>query len=185
MIAAMSMRRFDLPLETVAASRFLPWIIAALIYLAVVALAVAAVAERAYELYNMRARLVTVTLPSVDGGGEQQIEAALDILRQTRGVTSASRVPEDELARLIEPWLGAGQANRDLPLPRLIDVTLDPAAKPDLRPCRTGWRRWCPAPASAPKPSRAIAPSAWPRSFGRGQAGRACSCCSARWRSSP
>lgn len=132
MIAAMSMRRFDLPLETVAASRFLPWIIAALIYLAVVALAVAAVAERAYELYNMRARLVTVTLPSVDGGGEQQIEAALDILRQTRGVTSASRVPEDELARLIEPWLGAGQANRDLPLPRLIDVTLDPAAKPDL-----------------------------------------------------
>lgn len=132
MIATMRLRRFDLPLETIAASRFLPWIIAALIYLAVVALAVAAVAERAYALYDMRARLVTVTLPSIDGGGDRQIEATLDILRQSPGVTSASRVPDDELARLIEPWLGTGQADRDLPLPRLIDVTLDPTAKPDL-----------------------------------------------------
>jgi len=133
MIAAMNLRRFDLPLETVAASRFLPWIIGALIYLIVSALAVAAVAERAYALYNMRARLVTVTLPSIDGtAGAQEIEAALDILRQSRGVTSATRVPEDELARLIEPWLGTGRDSGDLPLPRLIDVTLDPAAKPDL-----------------------------------------------------
>jgi len=38
----MSARRFDLPLESTAASRFLSWIVGALLYLAVVALAVAA-----------------------------------------------------------------------------------------------------------------------------------------------
>lgn len=133
MNVATSMRRFDLPLETVAATRFLPWIIAALIYLAVIALAVAAVAERAHALYKLRSTLVTVTLPSIAGGDdEQKTETALGILRQTHGVTSASPVPEDELARLVEPWLGADQESQDLPLPRLIDVTLDPAAKPDL-----------------------------------------------------
>lgn len=130
---ATSHRRSDLPLETVAASRFLPWFIGSLVYLAVVALAVAAVADRAYRSYDMRAKLVTVTLPAVDGAAtEGNLEGALELLRQTRGVTSASPVPEDELEQLIEPWLGGSRFSNDLPLPRLIDVTLDPAADPDL-----------------------------------------------------
>jgi cell division transport system permease protein len=130
----MNLRRFDLPLDQTAASRFLPWILAGLVYLAVVALAVAAIADGALRLYGLRAKLVTVTLPAVQEteAGDRDVQAVLDILRATRGVTSARPVPPGELAKLIEPWLGTARAALDLPMPRLIDVTLDPGAKPDL-----------------------------------------------------
>lgn len=130
----MNLRRFDLPLDQTAASRFLPWTLAALVYLAVVALAVAAIADGALRLYSLRAKLVTVTLPAVEdvAAGDRNVENVLDVLRATRGVTSAQPVPPGELAKLIEPWLGSARAALDLPMPRLIDVTLDPGAKPDL-----------------------------------------------------
>lgn len=130
----MSGRRFDLPLETTAASRFLPWILAGLVWLAVVALAIAAVADRALELYGMRARIVTVTLPAVEGGQETEaaMRAALAVLKDVRGITAANPVPDAELETLIQPWLGDVPPSQELPLPRLIDVTLDPLARLDL-----------------------------------------------------
>jgi cell division transport system permease protein len=131
----MNLRRLDLPLEQTAVGRFLPWTVAGLVYLAVLALAVAAVADGALRLYHLRAQLVTVTLPSVEDPGQsaREIAGALDILQQTRGVTSARPVAPEELKELIEPFLDSVASERDLPLPQLIDVTLDPAAKPDLR----------------------------------------------------
>jgi cell division transport system permease protein len=130
----MNLRRFDLPLHQSAASRFLPWTIGGLLYLAVVALAVAGVADEALRLYGLRTKLVTVSLPSVEdaGRGEREMAAALAMLNGTQGVISAVPVPPEELEALVEPWLGTAKANVDLPLPRLIDVTLDPRAKPDL-----------------------------------------------------
>ena len=73
----MTSRRLDLPLGHGAAGRFLPWTIGALLYLAVVALAVTGVANEALRLYGMRTKLVTVTLPAVEdaGPGERQMAA--------------------------------------------------------------------------------------------------------------
>jgi cell division transport system permease protein len=129
-----SLRRFDLPLRQSAASRFLPWMIGGLLYLAMVALAVAAIADEALRLYGMRAQLVTVSLPSVHDAsrGDQKVAQAVDILRRTPGVTSVVPVPREELAALVEPWLDDFERDMDVPLPRLIDVTLDPRARPDL-----------------------------------------------------
>lgn len=128
----MELRRFDLPLRQSAASRFLPWTIGIFLYLAIVALAMAAIADEALRGYGMRIRMVTITLPSVEhaSGGEQEMADAMDLLRQTRGVTSAVPVPAEEVAVLVEPWLG--DAEMALPLPRLIDVTLDPHMGADL-----------------------------------------------------
>ena len=134
MARAMSLRRFDLPLRQSAASRFLPWTIGGLVYLAVVALAVAAIADEALRLYGLRADLVTVSLPAVPDAsqGEQDVAQAVDVLRATPGVTSAVPVPPEELAAMVEPWLDGFEGGADLPLPRLIDVMLDPQAGPDL-----------------------------------------------------
>jgi cell division transport system permease protein len=128
------LRRTDLPLDQTAFGRFLPWTIAALVYSAVLALAVAAVADHALRLYHLRAQLVTVTLPPIENPDQstQETVAALDVLQQTRGVTSATVVPPEELEALLAPVLGDAQDEGDLPLPRLIDVTLDPLTKPDL-----------------------------------------------------
>jgi cell division transport system permease protein len=130
----MNLPRFDLPLRQSAASRFLPWAIGGLLYLAVVALGVAAIADEALRGDGMRLKMVTVTLPAFDdaGVGKQEIAKAMNILRQAPGVTSAVPVPVAEVAALVEPWMGDLEAERDLPLPKLIDVTLDPRIQVDL-----------------------------------------------------
>jgi cell division transport system permease protein len=130
----MNLPRFDLPLRQSAASRFLPWTIGGLLYLAVVALAVAGIADETLRGDGMRIRMVTVTLPAFDdaGVGKQEIAQAMSILRKVPGVTSAVPVPVAEVAALVEPWMGDLEAEIDLPLPKLIDVTLDPRTQVDL-----------------------------------------------------
>ena len=132
--ASVRLARLDLPLEQSVAGRFLPWILGALVYLSVVALGVAAVAGRAMEAYAARARLVTVSLPAGEDArpGEAQVAEALELLNDTDGITSARPVPVGELEELVEPWLGQAGTSLDLPLPRLIDVTLDPTVRIDL-----------------------------------------------------
>ena len=137
----MNARQLDLPLEHTPAGRFLPWIVAGLIYLAVLALAAAAVADGAVRLLELRPRILTVALPPAEGGAYEDpaaspdVAAALAVLRPTPGVTGARPVPVAELEQLVEPWL-AGEPRRGddlpLPLPRLIDVTFDRAAEIDL-----------------------------------------------------
>jgi cell division transport system permease protein len=126
------MRRLDLPLDDTAASRFLIWIVAGLVFLIVVAFGVAAVAHGAHSLYSMRTKLVTVTLPAEGNGSnvDARVDKALAILTRTRGVTSAKPVAPRDIEELF--GFAEGEGDLGLPLPRLIDVTLDPAAKPDL-----------------------------------------------------
>ena len=129
------MRSLDLPLDQTAVSRFLPWIMAGLLYLAVVALAVAAVADGALQLFDQRDKMVTVSLPTagISEDGDRDVADVLKVLNESKDVVSATVVADDELQDLIEPWLGERREGEDLPLPRLIDVSLDPLGKPDLR----------------------------------------------------
>lgn len=122
------MRRLDLPLDETATSRFLLWIVAGVVFSMVVTLGVAAIANGAFTLYNTRAKLVTVTLPP-----ESDVEQALGLLRRTRGVISASAVAPKDFEALVEPWLSGAKLGTDLPFPQLIDVALDPGARPDLK----------------------------------------------------
>lgn len=121
------MRPLDLPLDQTAASRFLLWIVAGLVFLMVVAAGMAAIANDALGLYSTRSKFVTVTLPA-----EADVEQALTLLRKSRGVISASAVASEDFQALVEPWLDESGLDDDLPLPKLIDVTLDPTAHPDL-----------------------------------------------------
>ena len=52
------------------------------------------------------------------------VEAASSALSAPPLVTSLRVVPEEELQRLLEPWLGASAASEDVPIPALIDVEL-------------------------------------------------------------
>ncbi|MGH1477468.1 MAG: cell division protein FtsX [Geminicoccales bacterium] len=128
------MRSLDLPLNQTAVSRFLPWIMAGLLYLSVIALAIAAVADGALELFDQRDKMVTVSLPTagLSENGDRDVQQVLNVLTKAKEVASAAVVPDDELQDLIEPWVGERSENDDLPLPRLIDVTLDPIAPADL-----------------------------------------------------
>lgn len=55
---------------------------------------------------------------------EARGQAAAEALTGLEGVTAVQLVPEAELVAMLEPWLGAGAASGDVPIPALIDVEL-------------------------------------------------------------
>ncbi|HSV29747.1 MAG TPA: FtsX-like permease family protein, partial [Candidatus Omnitrophota bacterium] len=48
------------------------------------------------------------------------------------GITAARALDKHQTLALLEPWLGSADVVRDLPLPRLVDVTVDAEARIDL-----------------------------------------------------
>ena len=54
------------------------------------------------------------------------------MLRQTSGIRSVHLLTPSETSRLLESWLGSPVPLEELPVPRLIDVGLDPAATIDM-----------------------------------------------------
>lgn len=129
-------RRRDLPLETDGSGRFLPWLIALMVYLACLALSGAVTLSDASTRWRAGltgSMTVQISAPAEERGREDAvaIAAALDVLRATPGITSARTLPHDEVVALIEPWLGRGNVAADLPVPTLIDVILKPDATVD------------------------------------------------------
>jgi len=57
-----------------------------------------------------------------------RIETILALLRQTAGIRGVRLLEPAETAKLLEPWLGPAAAAATLPVPRLVDVQLEPAA---------------------------------------------------------
>lgn len=129
--------RRDLPLERDASARYLPWLIAIMVYLAALGLVGALFMNKVVARWSAGLEgAATVQIPPQDPAGgsgrAQRLDRAIEILLATRGVTDARVLEPDELAELIEPWLGAGAEYGDLPLPDLIAVTFDPAVAPDF-----------------------------------------------------
>lgn len=122
-------RRSDLALEQDGHSRFLPWLIAFMVFLAVLALAGTFILNGLVATWdhNMSGTM-TVQLPAADQPKKNQanVNKVLKILRDTPGIQSARAVTSGEMMGLLEPWLGRAASLADLPLPQLIDVTLTP-----------------------------------------------------------
>lgn len=129
-------RRRDVPLDTDASARFLPWLIAFMVYLATLALAAALAVSNVTARWDsgLSGRLtVQVPPPDPDASGPDQaarVDAVLAALRATAGVERARTLGDEEMAELLEPWLGELGTGAELPLPTLIAVTVDPQAPP-------------------------------------------------------
>lgn len=108
------------------ASRYLPWVIAVMVFLGALAIAVSATLNRAvnYVEDNVRGS-VTIELPAMSGDQQARTDRAVVLLRSTAGVISVRPLKKSEMVALLEPWLGRGNVSDDLPIPQLIDVTLD------------------------------------------------------------
>jgi cell division transport system permease protein len=82
-------------------------------------------------------REVTIQVRPAPGRDiEADVRGAIEMARATPGVADIRAFTKEESARLIEPWLGAGLALDDLPIPRLIVVTLSSGARPDFSSLR-------------------------------------------------
>ncbi len=133
-------RRSDLPLEGDATSRFLPWMVAPMVFLSALALAGGFILQ---GLSNRWDRDVTGTLTvevgatpgdSGDFGEPSQarVERVLQLLQNTPGISDARALSQAQLIALMSPWLGSSEVLKDLPLPALIDVTVKPEARLDI-----------------------------------------------------
>lgn len=123
-----------LPLARDASSRFLPWLIAFMVWLAAMALAAVMVLSAAGDQWRQSLTgSVTVQIVPTETADARVMEArvstALTLLRSTPGVISANPVSAGRIAELLEPWLGRNALSDSvgLPIPRLIDVSVEPA----------------------------------------------------------
>lgn len=125
-----------LPRDRGAAS--LDVVIAIMAFLASLALGGALLAERAAVGWRqgLADRLTVQIVPATQGDVQTMLQseadASLDVLRATPGIVHASELSADETAALVEPWLGKDSIIPELPMPRLIDASIDPGARVDL-----------------------------------------------------
>lgn len=124
----------DVPLSGDPASRFLPWTVALLVFLATLAFAAGMFLSSAGDAWRQNlSGTLTVQIPSSDSGDRKaRMDAAVQLLSATPGVVAVRPIPDAEIAVLLEPWLGKQVLGLDLPMPDLIDVTVGPGAGLDL-----------------------------------------------------
>lgn len=114
--------RADLPFERDQATKFLPWIVALMVFLGALALAAATVIGNAIERWdNDLSGRITVQVPAAQAT-DKAVAELLEALAGTPGITRAQRLSEEATRALVEPWLGTLDADLELPLPTVIDV---------------------------------------------------------------
>lgn len=114
--------RADLPFERDQATRFLPWIVALMVFLGALSLAAATAIGSAIERWdtNLTGR-ITVQVPA-HRASPKTLAQLVEALSATPGITRAKTLDAAATRALVEPWLGALDADLDLPLPAVIDV---------------------------------------------------------------
>jgi cell division transport system permease protein len=116
------------------AGRALVLVIAIMTFLSCLTLgAVTLVRDTAAVWQTQIAREATIQIKPADG---QDMEAALAAAKAIAdgfaGVRSSTIVDREATARLLEPWLGTGINLDELPVPRLVIVTIDEQSPPDF-----------------------------------------------------
>jgi cell division transport system permease protein len=106
----------------------MPWVIAIMMFLTVLAAAAGlGLAGAAARLDGQIGGRVTIQIVEANPVRRQaQAEAAAAAIADLPGVIAVRAVPEEEIQALLEPWLGKGSIEADLPVPALIDVDLTP-----------------------------------------------------------
>ena len=98
-----------------------PWVIAIMSFsIMLIAATGLALANTAGVLSRAIEARYAVELP----GGGANLDAATNAVRSAPGVASAEAVPESEMRKTLERWLGQSAQSRDLPVPALINFDI-------------------------------------------------------------
>ena len=130
-------KRTDIPLAKDPSTRLVPWVIGFMVFLAILAVAGGVtLAGMASGWQQGLTGSMTVQVPPLaddsDEETEERVRQALEILRRTRGLGEVTLLPVEDMAVLLEPWLGVGIDPDSLPLPRLIDVAVEEPGRLDM-----------------------------------------------------
>lgn len=119
---------------------FLPWMCALMVFMTTLILAGGMSIHNSLKLWQKGvAESLTVQIATYDDNGNSRgelvyrdIENALTLLRTTPGVLGAMVLNDDQMQELMVPWLGTDAVISQLPLPKLIDVSVDASRPPML-----------------------------------------------------
>ena len=132
----------ELGLRRALSDRMLPLLVAAMAFLAALALAGwfgTAALSRHWQ--QGAGASLTVQVPQASEpaahGGQTRLAAVLATLTATPGVASAHALSEQELADLLKPWLGQAAERLAIPIPAVIAVRLTDCAV-DRSRCHAG-----------------------------------------------
>jgi len=123
--------RSDLPLDRDQLSRFLPWLIAFMVFLSVLAVAGMLVLNATASKWDrgVRGTMTVQVIPSADAAtDEARLNAVLTILATSPEIERYDALDDSRLVQLLEPWIGSAAGADDLPLPRLIDIEMKAAS---------------------------------------------------------
>jgi len=130
----------DLIPDSEGAGRFLPWVVAVMVFFAALTAAVGLALHQATGTWrdDLANKITVEILPNPDAekntgkDDATSIAAVIKALGDTPGVIKSRPLDAVEIAKLLQPWLGVGDILGELPLPQLIDVQLSPDQPPDL-----------------------------------------------------
>jgi cell division transport system permease protein len=122
----------DLIPDSEGAGRFLPWVVAVMVFFAALAGAAGLALHQATGTWrNDMANTITVEI-SPEKDGQARLAAVTRTLAETAGIDAVRPLAVAEIAKLLQPWLGKSNLIGELPLPQLIDVRLSPGQPADL-----------------------------------------------------
>jgi cell division transport system permease protein len=134
------MPRFETPIvpRNSIAGRALIAVVAIMTFLASLTIgAVLLVQSSASEWQADVAREVTIQVRPAPGRDlDAAVEKAVALAKGIAGIAEVRAMSKEESARLLEPWLGAGLTLQELPVPRMIIVTIAADATPDIAQLR-------------------------------------------------
>lgn len=122
--------RTDLPLGGDSASRFIPWLVAIMVFLGILSVSGVAVFDTILSGWSRSVTgTLTVQIPALPANTEEEAntartDRAVTALTELSSVTAVRVLEDAEIDALLAPWLGDAAAAGDLPLPDLIDVSL-------------------------------------------------------------
>lgn len=117
------------------AGRALVLVIAIMTFLAGLTITGVSMVRDAAEVWESDiGREVTVEVRPMDGTDiANEVAKAVALAQEFPGVAGARGLSDDETRRLLEPWLGTGVNLDELPVPRLVVVTIADAKAFDVR----------------------------------------------------
>jgi cell division transport system permease protein len=133
-------KKQKLPIDAGPGRRFVPWLIALVVFLAALALGgLMTLADAAGRWDQGLSGTLTVQVPDIGNGDAQgtaqqqkRVEGVMKALKGTQGIASARALTSKETAALLEPFLGDSGYVATLPVPTVIDVRMQSSARVNI-----------------------------------------------------
>jgi cell division transport system permease protein len=122
------MLKTEIPFARDDANRFLPWMIALMCGITALMLCVGiTLGEWVKSQPGKMEGRFTVQVPYQGDGQAAMLKKVLAEIKETPGLIDVKALRDEDVRKLVEPWLGENEAIRNLPMPSVIEGRADAA----------------------------------------------------------